>query len=161
MVCEQSFGEQLLTNGEKGGEDVPSGGNSLSKVNKAGTHTSPIHRYMKHSISLGIQCRVFTSQEVFLSRSRWKNHAPELSFLAVCSRTGSLPELALAGKARPGRVGIGSSRSQVSVASPAATWTSPLYTSPCLFLKVAPRHPDSVDAGGRGPHELEPMEREA
>ena len=66
VVFEQSLEGQLLTHGDKSGEDILSGGNSLSKINKAGTHASPIRRYIKHSPSVGTQCRVFTSQEVFL-----------------------------------------------------------------------------------------------
>lgn len=139
VVFEQSLGEQLSTHGDKGREDIPSGGNSLSRVNKSGTDTLPIHWYTKHSVFLGIQRPVFTGQEVFLPCSSWKNHASGPSVLAVGSRTRSLPELTLPGKVRPGGTGIGSSGTRGSAVSPTTTWTSRLYTSP-LFL-VAPQHP--------------------
>lgn len=69
VVFEQSLEEQLSTHGDKGGEDIPSGGDSLNKANKAGTNTSLVHRYIKHPVSLGIQCPVFTNQEAFLPSS--------------------------------------------------------------------------------------------
>lgn len=139
VVLEQSLGEQLSTHGDKGREGIPSGGKSLSKVNKSGTDTLPIHWYTKHSVFLGIQRPVFTGQDVFLPCSSWKNHAPGPFFLVVGSWTRSLPELALARKIRPGEEGIGSSGTWGGAASPTTTWTSRLYTSP-LFL-VAPQHP--------------------
>lgn len=157
VAFEQSFREQAC-HGDKSGEGFPSGGNSLSKVNKARTHTSPVHRYIKHSVSLGIQCRVFTSQEVFLPPQQLEKPR-SWAILPGSWFSGCLPELALLGKTRPVGMGIGRSRTPSSAASPAATTTSRLYTSPCLFL-VAPQHPHSVDAEGCGPQELEPMGRE-
>lgn len=140
MLSEQSLREQLSTHGDKGREDVPSGGNSLSKVNKAGTDTSPIRTYIKHSVSFGIQRPVFTGQEVFLPPRQLEKPRSWVILPSTWLADKKPPTQALTGKVRPGGAGIGRSGTRGSAVSPAATWTSRLYTSPCLFL-VAPQHP--------------------
>lgn len=92
------------------------GREQLEQSHKVRTHTSPVHRYIRHSVSLGIQCRVFTSQEVFLPPQQLEKPR-SWAILPGSWFSGCLPELALLGKMRPVGMGICRSRTPGSATS--------------------------------------------